>query len=291
MKKRFGDRKDGKRVRDLGPIHKVMPYLMDKRCDAEVYISEKIDVTNLLAFLEEQNQGLDKGYKMTIFHVFATAMAKTIYERPLLNRFVQGKRHYDRHEISLSFVAKTKLTDNAEEMLIKLVARKDDNVHTIKNFILSKVNKIRTTKTNNMDQTLKLLTSGPRFITSFIVWLIKWLDFRGWLPKSFTDMDPNYSTVLMSNLGSIKCNHAYHHLNNYGTNSILMTIGVMRKEELIINGKKELRDIIEVGLTCDERIADGFYFAKSIILFKYLIENPSVLEQSMSTKVDFNPDN
>lgn len=279
MAKKFGDRKDGKRVRDLDVIHKVMPFLMDKRCDSEVYIVEKIDVTNLLKLLEKKNDGLEKTNRMTFFHAFITGMAKTIYKKPLLNRFIQGKKYYDRNEVSISFVAKTKLADDSKDMLVKFIAKETDTIDTVKNDVLGKVTKIRKENTNNMDKTLEILTSGPTWITSFIVRFVKWLDFRGWLPISFTDMDPNYSTVLMTNLGSIKCNQAYHHLNNYGTNSIVVAIGTLRKEELFVNGVRELRDIIEVGITCDERIADGFYFAKAIILFKHLMENPALLEK------------
>ena len=287
MSKKLGDRKDGKRVKDLDMVHKVMPYLMNKRCDAEVYISEKIDITNLLKYLEDKNQGLDKDNKMTLFHAFLTSMAKVVYNRPLLNRFVQGKRYYDRNEISLAFVAKTQFTDTAEEMLIKLVVKDDDSINTIKNRVLSKVSEVRKNKTNQMDITLKLLTSGPRFVTTAIVGLIKWLDFHGWLPSSFTDMDPNYATVFLTNLGSIKCNQAYHHLNNYGTNSMMVAIGTMHKESMIIDDQKQIRDIVEIGVTCDERIADGFYFAKSIILFKHIIANPHLLDEAMKETIDY----
>jgi len=287
MSKKFGDRKDGKRIRNISALHKVMPHLMNNRTDAEVYLSEKIDITEVLKYLEKKNKGLENHEKMTLFHTLITAFGKTIYERPLLNRFVQGKRHYDRNEISFGFVAKNKFEDDAHEMVIKLVLNDEDNADSIKNFILTKVSTARKESTNDMDKTLNLLTSGPRFLTAFIIWIIKRLDFHGWLPKSFTDMDPNYATVFMTNLGSIKCNQVYHHLNNYGTNSIFFSIGTMTQEEIIRNGKKEIRDIVPVGVTVDERIADGFYFAKSIMLFKHIMENPSLLDEAMKEKVDY----
>ena len=107
----------------------------------------------------------------------------------------------------------------------------------------------------------------------------------GLLPESFTKMDPNYTTVLLTNLGSIKCNQVYHHLNNYGTNSIIVAIGTIRKKEIInSDGKKEIRDVVDIGVTCDERIADGFYFAKSIMLFKQFMEKPEILDQKLKNK-------
>ncbi len=64
--------------------------------------------------------------------------------------------------------------------------------------------------------------------------------------------------------GSIKCNAAYHHLNNYGTNSLVVTIGKIHKEQVTDeNGNVRIRDVVALGATADERIADGFYFASS----------------------------
>ena len=89
-------RKDGIRVKNLDATHRIMPYLMKNRCDAEVYQEVKIDVTELLKYLEKINKGKEKHERITLFHAVITAMSKTIYNRPLLNRFIQGKRFYDR---------------------------------------------------------------------------------------------------------------------------------------------------------------------------------------------------
>ena len=53
MKKKFGDRRDGKKVRDLDGMHNIMLELMPKRCDADVYSNVKIDVTNLKKYVEK----------------------------------------------------------------------------------------------------------------------------------------------------------------------------------------------------------------------------------------------
>ena len=47
MKRRFGDRKDGKKIRDIDGFHKIMIDIKSERCDADVYINQKFDVTNL----------------------------------------------------------------------------------------------------------------------------------------------------------------------------------------------------------------------------------------------------
>lgn len=100
--------------------------------------------------------------------------------------------------------------------------------------------------------------------------------------------DPNYCSVLISNLGSIGLPAMYHHLNDYGTTSFVVTLGKLHKEEVIAeNGERELRDMLELGATVDERIADGFYFAKSVRLLNYVISWPELLWRPLSEEIEF----
>ncbi|MDD6879646.1 MAG: 2-oxo acid dehydrogenase subunit E2 [bacterium] len=278
-------RKDGIRVKDLDPTHKIMPYLMKGRTEAEVYQTETIDITKLMKYLDKINN--NRKDKITLFHAIITAMAKTVYNRPLLNRFIAGRRFYDRNNISFSFVAKNKLDDNSEERLIILKTKYDMNLFDISDIILQEVTKTRKANSNEMNDTLGFVTSFPRCITSLIMNIFRIMDYFGVVPKSISDTDPNYSTILLSNLGSIKCNSCYHHLNNYGTNSIVSTIGVIRDiKEKANNEKTANKKYVDISFTLDERIADGFYFAKSIKLFKYILENPKLLEDELSSKID-----
>ena len=89
-------RKNCVRVKKVDPVHGIMPFLMKNRCEAEVYYVETIDVTNLLNYLDEINEGKEKHEKVTLFHAIITALGKTVYNRPLLNRFISGQRYYDR---------------------------------------------------------------------------------------------------------------------------------------------------------------------------------------------------
>ena len=43
---------------------------------------------------------------------------------------------------------------------------------------------------------------------------------------------------------------------------------------------------MNIGVTLDERIADGFYFAKSIQLADYIARNPKILLEDFDTKVE-----
>lgn len=285
MRKKRGDRKDGAWIKDIDGFHFIMPYLMPNRCDSEVYIEESLDVTSLVKYLEKKN-GPGSSYKTTLFHVMATAVGKTVYNRPLLNRFIAGKRMYQRDKITLAFVVKRQFKDEAEESMVITEIDGDTTLEKMSRRILGDADSVRRDDGNGIDDFLSTLSKLPRFIMRFAMCIFRFLDFHGWMPESICKGDNNYATVLLSNLGSIKCNAAYHHLNNYGTNSIVITIGKLHKEQVVNDdGSMSVRDMISVGATVDERIADGFYFAKSIRLLEEILEHPERLEQPISSEI------
>ena len=50
-------------------------------------------------------------------------------------------------------------------------------------------------------------------------------------------------------------------------------------------GNMTMRDSIDLGLTIDERIADGYYYSKTVRLLRKLLENPELLEQPLNAEV------
>lgn len=284
MSKKFGDRKDGKKVR-IGGFEKFLYLLKPRRSDAEVYISKKIDVSNLVKYMEEKKK---ENNDITYFHLFSTATAKLVYNKPYLNRFIMGSNKYERNEVTLSFVAKTKFEDDAKELLKVIRIDNDDNVDTISEKIYGSVKKIRSNKISHTDDFVNSLGKLPGIVMSIIVWFVKKLDRFDLLPKSLTENSIYHSSVLISNLGSIHCDGIYHNLTNFGTNSILLTIGEIKEEACVIDGKIEKRFVCDFGITLDERIADGVYFAKSLNLLEYILNNPSMLEDKASDKISIN---
>lgn len=271
------NRKDGKYIKPEDSVHAIMPYLMDKRTEAEVYKQDVLDITKFVKWVDKQNEKLD--FKMTYFQGLTSVFAKVIYNRPYLNRFVQGHRMYERNYLSFAFVAKDKMTDNAEEKLIVLKVNPKDNAIKLGHKMAIDIFKTRSAGTNDLDKILKMLTKFPRFLMRIIVRVLRIMDYYGKVPKSLCEGDSNYASVLLSNLGSIKCDSCYHHLNRYGTNSIIITIGTIKEEK----GKYT----VDISTTLDERIADGFYFAKSIKLAQHILDNPKLLEDELDTQIDF----
>ena len=134
----------------------------------------------------------------------------------------------------------------------------------------------------------KYLQKLPRWLMMFVMWIFRTLDFYGKMPLALTRDDPNYATLFLTNLGSIKCPAVYHHLNNYGTNSIMMSIGTIRQKEVVgADGEREIREVVDLGVTIDERIADGFYFARSLKIIQHLLSNPELLDRPLKEEIEF----
>ncbi len=280
--RKWGDRRDGHWVKDAPGINVVMSCLYPKRTDSEVYLHLEVDITELLRYIEAKN-GPGAEYKTTLFHCIVAIVARAVNERPKLNRFVQGARTYERDEITVSFVAKRRFTDHSEEALMVYKAKGSDTLADVSRKIVGEVHEMREQEqAQGLDDILNKFGRLPRPLLMLIVRIVRWLDFWGKVPKVFTEGDPNYTTVLISNLGSIKCPAVYHHLNNYGTNSVLLTVGAMHKSPTVMpDGSVQVRDFVDIGATLDERIGDGFYFARSLKLIEYICAHPELLDRPL----------
>jgi len=287
VRRRLGDRKDGVLLRDLDSMHFIVPLLYPNRCDNEAYISEQIDLTKLNAYLERKN-GAHPEYPLKLFYVIVAALGRTIQLRPKMNRFIANKNIYQRKELTAAFVVKKEFSDNGAEGLAKLRFDADDNMDSIKDKIVEQITANRGGKTDSSTESMDFFNRLPRFLSKFIVWCITRLDVHGWVPASLIETDPYYCTVVLTNLGSIKLHAGYHHLTNWGTNSVFVVVGERKLRPFFReDGETEMRDSLDLGLTVDERIADGYYYSKTVKLLKTLLENPELLDQPLSQEVDY----
>lgn len=285
-KRRIGDRKDGKLLRDIDGMHVVMPIIYPNRCDNEAFISERIDLTNINKYLERLNADSPE-FKYTIFHLIVTAIVKCIYLRPKMNRFIANKNLYQRNEVSAAFVVKKYFGDESHEGLAFLHTTPETNIFTVHDDIKRQVTGYRGGKNDKSSDALDVFAKMPRFLTKFVLRIVRFLDVHGKVPNALIATDPYYSSVVLTNLGSIKLRSGYHHLTNWGTNSLFLAVGEKKMRPFWnADGTYDMRDSVDIGITVDERIADGYYYSKTVKLFKYILENPELLELPASGDVE-----
>ena len=287
MGRKLGDRKDGALLRDIDSMHFVMPLMYPNRCDNEAYISERIDLTNINKYLEKKNAG-NPDYEYNLFQVMVTAVLKTITLRPKMNRFIANQAMYQRNELTAAFTVKKIFSDHGGEALARIHAKDRDTIDTIHDEIFRQVSYCRSEERDPSTAAMDVIQKVPHFLIKLVGAGARFLDRHGWMPKSVIATDPFQSSVVLANLGSIGLHAGYHHLTNWGTCSVFCVIGEKKKRPFYDDeGHVEMRDSVDLGLTIDERIADGYYYSKTIRLLKHLLENPELLERPLSEKVDY----
>lgn len=275
------------RVKNVNGLNQIMIDIKPNRCDSDVYINQKIDVTNLVEYMEK----IKKNNKdLTYFHAFMTALGILFYNRKKLNYYVRNRHLYEHKDIVISFVAKISFDDKSEEVMLLIPISKDDNIFKVSEKIKSKINKLRNKdrsfNKNGANSAIDILGKLPNILRIPTVGILKYFDKIGILPSSLVKDNLYYSSLIVSNLGSIKCDAIYHNITNFGTCSGLISIGEIKDEEVIIDGKKQIRKMCEFGVNLDERIADGFYFVKSLKLLEYILDNPKLLEDNCSNIIN-----
>ncbi|MBR3132188.1 2-oxo acid dehydrogenase subunit E2 [Candidatus Saccharibacteria bacterium] len=276
------------RVKNVTGMAQISIDLKPARSVSDVYINQEMDLTNLAKYIDKKKKA---GENVTYFHAFLTAIGKTVYNRPKLNYFVANRHLWEHGKIVLSFVAKVSFDDHAEEMMVMIPIEKNDTIYTIGEKVMKKVDSFRKKRSDNIDKkgansAIDVLAKMPNCIRVPLIGFLKWTDKKGLLPASLAEDNLYYSTMIVSNLGSIGCGAIHHNITDFGNSSSLLTMGEIEDKEVIIDGKKEVRKICEWGMNFDERIADGYYFAKSADLLQYFLSNPEELEKPIGEKIN-----
>ena len=274
---RLGDRSDGVRLRKLPGFRKIFPFLMRTRTESAVYFSKRLVVAPTLSWLERTNPRRDN--KLSLFYVALAAGVRTLALRPEVNRFVAGRRIYQRRTIDLSFVVKRELTEEASEITLKLTFDPRSTIDEVARRVREAVETARQSRTSFDEKLTNFITSLPRPLIRLAVAAARTLDYHGWGPASFLRDDSLHTSAFLANLGSIRLDAAFHHMYEWGNASIFVVVGKLKKEPVVNErGELEVADVVDMNFTGDERITDGVYFSRTMDLFLDLIGNPERLE-------------
>lgn len=267
-------RADGKRLKHVDPMYTIVPHIMDKRYDAMNMITIDIPYDSVQNYLNEKRK---EGTPMSHMAVIIAAYLRTCAKYPALNRFIMNKKVYARNHYAVSMVVLTPGTDG-EETMSKMYFEPTDTIFDVNNKINEFVEKNRNApKENNMEKFMSALLSVPGLLTVGIG-LIKILDKWGLLPRWIIDLSPFHNSMVISNLISIRTNHIYHHVYEFGTTGILITMGNFREVAKRKGGEVVFEKTIPLGVVMDERICSGYYFSKAFRELQKYVKDPSLLE-------------
>lgn len=266
-------RKDGTRVRGADAMYTLIPYVMKHRYDAMNMIEIDIPIAGMQAYL---NQKRKEGFQMSHLGVVLAAYLRTAAEYPLLNRFVVNKRIYARNEFAVAMVVLK--PGETEGTMSKMYFDMTDDIFDVHRKMDAYIERNRQAgDTNATDDLMRTLLRIPG-LANVGVGLFKLLDKYGLLPKSLIDASPFHASLVVTNLASIRTNHIYHHLYEFGTSSLFVALGNMREVARRVKGEIVFERCLPMGIVMDERICSGSYFARVFRRFRQYLLDPSLLE-------------
>jgi len=286
VKRKFGDRADGYRLRKLTAFNTIVPHIMVQRVDSQVAGGFEIDVTEAEAFLKAERI---RGNNIAFMDLMLAAIVRTISRFPSVNRFVYARKYYARKDIHICFVAKKKMTVEGEDTVLKVEFKPTDTIYDVARKVHEKIDFIKQEETSNgTTDFANSVGRLPVFAVAFVLGILKWMDRAGIMPKKIIDLSPFHTSVFVTNFGSMGFPPVFHHIYNFGTTSIFLALGKYNTlRETNEEGKQVTRRTVNIMYVADERISDGYEMVAALKDFISNIKNPVRLtEPPMRVETD-----
>ena len=282
-----GDRNDGRRIRSLDPMNGVAVYIMPERVPSSNLFRDCFECSNADAYIrEKREEGLAH---FGITHLMLAAYARTVSQRPAVNRFISGQKTYSRDDsIEVSMTIKKDMTLDGSETIITVYLDPNDTAYTVYEKFNKEVEKVKATEEldSSFDKLAGLIDLIPGVVLKFTIWLLKTLDYFGHLPRFLTRLSPFHGSMFVTSMGSLGIPPVFHHLYDFGNIPVFLAFGMKRFEnEAQPDGSVKKRRYIDFTVNTDERICDGFYFASAFKYFKHLMQDPHRLDTPPETVI------
>lgn len=278
-RKRWGDRPDGRKLRTIEPMTRMMSFIMKKRSDALNYFADSIDMESVDKYIKNKHSEGKKGFGL--MHVFIASYIRTVSQRPALNRFVSGQTLYSRDYIDVVMTIKKEMRLDSPDTCIKIRFDRDATAYDVYERFNTTITEYRAQKgASGFDQTAKALNYIPRLLLRFVVGVLKFLDYFGIMPKILLKVSPFHGSFIITSMGSLGIQPIYHHLYDFGNLPIFLSYGAKRyAREISEGGSVQRKAYVDFTVVTDERICDGYYFASSLKYMKQLFKNPERLDE------------
>jgi hypothetical protein len=280
-KKKWGDRREGRRLRTVTPMLQLVPYIMKERSDSQNFFEDVVDISNIEKYLEKKHK---EGFTdMTLLHVILAAYVRIVAEKPGVNRFVAGRRVYARNNVECVMTIKQEMTIESPDTCVKAIFDPRDNIYNVYRKFRRVVKEALSAETG-FDDTARVLTKLPRWLMRFLMRILRFLDFHGKLPKSLLNVSPFHGSMVITSMGSLGIPAIYHHLYNFGTLPVFISYGnIFTADAVKRDGSREKHHFVSFKVVTDERICDGYYYASVFKRLKKIFQNPEILDQTLES--------
>jgi len=256
------------------PFRDMLFYLMPTRNEAYVLFDDYVDADKLLDYMA---QAKEKGMRVDVTTCVVAAVAIGLDEAPKMNRFVVGRRLYERNHRKITFsMLRKKKNKKAKIAAVHQKIPQDWDFSNLVEAVEGKINVERSDKVTYTDKELNIFLKIPRPFLNAGVKLLRWLDYHNLLPASFIDNDPMFTSVFIANLGSLGMAAGYHHLFEWGTCPLFLMVGKLEDRVVAVDGQPVVKKQLHIRFTYEERIDDGLNANAGIVAVRKALENPFV---------------
>ncbi|MBR5706515.1 MAG: hypothetical protein IKX55_02965 [Bacteroidaceae bacterium] len=276
----LGFRPDGKKVKDIDPIQRIIPHIMRHRHDSQNLTGIDLPCEPMDNFIKDELAQGNGTYNY--MHIVIAGIVRIIARYPRLNRFIMNGRIYARNAINVSFVVKKGMTADAAETTVKLDFTGLETLSQIRDKINEAITSNNNLDANNgTDKLARLITFTPNMVIAFLIWLIRFLDKHGILPMSIIKVSPFHTSAFVTNLKSIKGPSIFHHLYDFGNTGMFFSMGKESMVPVVEGGEMVIGKRMPFQIVTDERFCDGFYFVSALRLLKEFYLNPAMLKEPL----------
>ena len=266
-------RADGYRVRTNDAMYELVPYIMPYRYDASNSVTVDIDLDLMQDYIRKCRK---KGINMSHMSIIIAGALRIASQNPFLNRFVMNRKIYARNHFCVSFV--TLQPGKTSDTVNKLYFSLDDDIFTVNRKVQEAIERTQQpTSQNALDKLMASLLRIP-FLVGAAVGVLKFIDKYFTLPFSIINASPFHTSLFITNLASIRTNAIYHHLYEFGTTGIFISMGQPEKKVEKNGETVEETKIMPLGIVTDERIANGHYYGRCFRELNRYYRNPELLE-------------
>ena len=276
----WGDRTDGRKIRTLSPMAQITMYFQWERNICSNFFEEAFEISHVERYIRQKRREGLTDFGLT--HVLLAAYVRGLCKYPQLNRFISGQQVFSRGEdIQYCMVIKKEMSIDSPDTSIKVHLNRKDTAKDVYEKLNAAIEGVKATQEldSSLDGLIGLLNLIPGVVLKFVVWLLKFLDYFGLLPRFLLELSPFHGSLFFTSMGSLGIPPIYHHLYDFGNLPVFGAFGCKRRAlEVEEDGSVVQKKYLDVKFVLDERIVDGYYYAAFFKHYRNILRHPEILD-------------
>lgn len=222
--------------------------------DPSCYGILPVDLTNADKFLQEHN-AKNPDMKLTYTHLALKALGEAMQVSKKINGKISFGNFVYKPSCDISV-----LVDVEGKNLVTLVVKdiKESSLTELNKQMKGKVRRLKEKKDDDTNKQIKLFSNLPTFVIDVLFTIISFVSYNlGLGVEAFKVKPDNFGYALLTNISGFGIENVLAPHTNATRSIIVGVICQPVKKPIVIDGKIEIRKILNFNVTFDHRFGDG----------------------------------